>query len=50
VVDELEQHADRLGALGHPVRLRIVRFVVEAGREGASAAPLMSAFLRAKKP
>jgi ArsR family transcriptional regulator len=33
----LDQHAAQLGALGHPVRLRALRFVVQAGAEGASA-------------
>ncbi len=34
---KLEQHAGQLSALGHPVRLKILRFVVQAGLEGASA-------------
>lgn len=34
---KLERHAAQLSALGHPVRLKILRFVVQAGREGASA-------------
>lgn len=34
---KLEQHAEQLSALGHPVRLSILRFVVQAGREGATA-------------
>jgi ArsR family transcriptional regulator len=33
----LEIHAERLSALGHPVRLSVLRFVVQAGAEGASA-------------
>lgn len=33
----LEQHAEQLSSLGHPVRLRILRFVVQAGKEGSSA-------------
>src|SRR5688572_960584 len=33
----VEHHAEQLGALGHPLRLRILRFVVQAGAEGASA-------------
>jgi DNA-binding transcriptional ArsR family regulator len=33
----LEKHAEQLGALGHPVRLKILRFVVQAGPEGAAA-------------
>ncbi len=33
----LDRHAEQLGALGHPVRLKILRFVVQAGPEGAPA-------------
>jgi len=33
----LEHHAEQLSALGHPVRLKILRFVVQAGKEGAAA-------------
>ncbi len=34
---KLDNHAEQLGALGHPVRLAILRFVVQAGTEGAAA-------------
>ena len=34
---KLERHAEQLGALGHPVRLAILRHVVQAGEGGASA-------------
>lgn len=43
VVDKLTRHSDQLGALGHPMRLQIVRFVVKAGSEGASAGAIQSA-------
>jgi ArsR family transcriptional regulator, arsenate/arsenite/antimonite-responsive transcriptional repressor len=33
----LERHAAQLAALGHPVRLKVLRFVVQAGQEGAAA-------------
>jgi DNA-binding transcriptional ArsR family regulator len=33
----LERHAEQLGALGHPVRLSILRVVVQAGSPGAAA-------------
>lgn len=33
----LERHAAQLGALGHPVRLAILRYVVQAGPDGAVA-------------
>ena len=34
---QLERRADQLSALGHPVRLKILRFVVQAGGDGSSA-------------
>ena len=34
---KLERHAEQLSALGHPVRLQILRFVVQAGSHGAPA-------------
>lgn len=39
---KVERHAEELGALGHPVRLAILRFVVQAGSEGASAGEIQS--------
>jgi len=37
VATKLERHAEQLGALGHPVRLAILRHVVQAGDDGAAA-------------
>jgi len=37
VVARLEHHAAQLSALGHPVRLQILRYVVQAGGKGAAA-------------
>ena len=34
---KLERHAEQLSALGHPVRLTILRYVVQVGPEGAPA-------------
>lgn len=34
---KLERHAAELAALGHPVRLAIVRFIVQGGPEGTKA-------------
>lgn len=34
---KLERHAEQLSALGHPVRLAILRFVVQRGPGGAAA-------------
>lgn len=39
---KLEQHAEQLGALGHPVRLAILRYVVQAGAEGATAGEIQA--------
>ena len=39
---KLERHAEQLSALGHPVRLQILRFVVQAGPEGASAGDIQA--------
>ena len=39
---KLERHAEQLSALGHPVRLRILRFVVQAGPEGAAAGDIQT--------
>lgn len=39
---KLERHAEQLSALGHPVRLQILRFVVQAGPEGAAAGDIRS--------
>jgi len=37
VTRKLDRHAEQLSALGHPVRLQILRFAVQAGPEGAAA-------------
>jgi ArsR family transcriptional regulator len=37
VGSKLERHAAALGALGHPIRLAILRYVVQAGDAGAAA-------------
>ena len=39
---KLEQRAEQLAALGHPVRLAALRFVVQAGAEGASAGEIQA--------
>lgn len=38
----LERHAEQLAALGHPVRLQVLRFVVQAGVDGATAGDIQS--------
>jgi DNA-binding transcriptional ArsR family regulator len=42
VTSKLERHAEQLSALGHPVRLKVLRFVVQAGAEGAAAGDIQS--------
>jgi DNA-binding transcriptional ArsR family regulator len=42
VTSKLDRHASQLSALGHPVRLKILRFVVQAGAEGAAAGDIQS--------
>jgi DNA-binding transcriptional ArsR family regulator len=42
VPSKLERHAEQLGALGHPIRLSIVRFVVQGGEEGTSAGEIQA--------
>lgn len=39
---KLERHAEQLSALGHPVRLAILRFVVQAGEAGAPAGEIQA--------
>ena len=39
---KLERHAEQLSALGHPVRLKILRFVVQAGPAGAVAGDIQN--------
>ena len=42
MASKLDRHAEQLGALGHPVRLAILRFVVQAGDEGAPAGDIQT--------
>ena len=37
---KLEKHAEELGALGHPARLAILRWVVQSGADGATTTEL----------
>ena len=39
---KLDRHAEQLSALGHPVRLAILRFVVQGGGEGTPAGEIQS--------
>jgi DNA-binding transcriptional ArsR family regulator len=42
VPSKLDRHAEQLAALGHPVRLAVLRFVVQGGAEGASAGDIQA--------
>ena len=39
---KLERHAEQLSALGHPVRLTVLRHVVQAGDEGTTAGDIQA--------
>ena len=40
--NKLERHAEQLSALGHPVRLAVLRFVVQGGTEGTAAGDIQA--------
>jgi ArsR family transcriptional regulator, arsenate/arsenite/antimonite-responsive transcriptional repressor len=42
VPSKLERHAEQLSALGHPVRLAILRFVVQGGEGGTAAGEIQT--------
>jgi DNA-binding transcriptional ArsR family regulator len=42
MVTKLERHAEQLGALGHPARLSILRYVVQGGAEGTAAGEIQA--------
>jgi DNA-binding transcriptional ArsR family regulator len=42
VTSKLERHAEQLGALGHPARLSILRYVVQGGEEGTPVGEIQS--------
>lgn len=39
---KLARHAEALSALGHPMRLKALRFIVQAGENGAAAGDIQS--------
>ena len=39
---KLERHAEQLSALGHPVRLAVLRIVVQSGEGGAAAGEIQT--------
>jgi DNA-binding transcriptional ArsR family regulator len=42
VASSLERHAEQLSALGHPVRLQVLRFVVQGGGDGTAAGDIQA--------
>lgn len=42
MTSKLDRHAEQLSALGHPVRLAVLRYVVQAGDGGASAGDIQA--------
>ena len=42
VTSKLERHAEQLGALGHPVRLSVLRYVVQGGADGTPAGEIQA--------
>lgn len=42
MLSKLDRHAEQLSALGHPVRLSILRFVVQSGPAGSAAGEIQA--------
>jgi DNA-binding transcriptional ArsR family regulator len=42
MTNKLERHAEQLGALGHPARLAILRYVVQGDSEGTPAGEIQA--------
>jgi len=42
VPSKLERHAEQMGALAHPIRLSILRYVVQRGPGGTAAGEIQS--------
>ena len=42
MTSKLERHADQLSALGHPIRLQILRYVVQSGEGGSAAGEIQT--------
>lgn len=42
MTSKLERHAEELSALGHPIRLKVLRFIVQGGEGGTSAGDIQS--------
>ena len=42
MTSKVDLHAEQLSALGHPVRLRVLRFVVQGGPDGTAAGDIQA--------
>ncbi len=42
MASKLERHAEQLGALGHPSRLSILRYVVQGGADGTAVGEIQN--------
>lgn len=42
MTSKLERHAEQLSALGHPIRLQILRYAVQGGEGGTAAGEIQS--------
>jgi ArsR family transcriptional regulator, arsenate/arsenite/antimonite-responsive transcriptional repressor len=42
VTAKLDRHAEQLSALGHPIRLQILRYIVQGGEGGVPAGEIQS--------
>jgi len=42
MASRLERHAEQLAALGHPIRLAVLRLVVQGGPDGTSAGDIQA--------
>ncbi|HZF53837.1 MAG TPA: metalloregulator ArsR/SmtB family transcription factor [Polyangiaceae bacterium] len=42
MASKLDRHAEQLSALGHPVRLRVLRYVVQGGDGGTAAGDIQA--------
>jgi ArsR family transcriptional regulator len=39
---KMERHAEQFGALGHPARLAVLRYIVQGGAEGTSTTEIQA--------
>jgi ArsR family transcriptional regulator, arsenate/arsenite/antimonite-responsive transcriptional repressor len=42
VASKIDRHAEQLSALGHPIRLRVLRYIVQGGHGGTVAGDIQA--------